>query len=266
MGRSSEQQRGRLAALQEMVAGSGQALLVQAQSIADGLQRRLAEVSRDVGTVVETSLRESLDDFISRLALSIRRELEGLSDRLDAVEERLSGLPAESLAEVLEPVRSLAEQAIESAAASNMRLEQMGMRLQDLEQRLAEGENPSARGEALVELRNRLAALHDQVVELGREVGSRVAEVAAVADRLARIEGRIADQTRELAGQVEIAASLRERIGRLESRVSDLSREQVARSVEAAGLRERLLRLEHRSRAPESAGETAYGEKAEDEG
>jgi len=266
MGHPGDRERSRLAALQDLVSGSGQVLLGGAQTIAEGLQRRLSDVGRDVSSILESGLREALDDFIARLALSIRREIEKLADRVASLEQTLAGLPAGPLAEVVNTAESLAQQAIESAAASNMHFEELSRHLQALEERLGQGEHPAAEAEALEKLGTRLEELREQAVELGKEVGTRVSEIGALDDRLHRLERRVAEQARGQAACAEDLASFRERLGRLEGRLSDLSREQIARTVEAAAVRERLLRLEQRFRtseaSPAGSPETAHDEDA----
>ncbi len=261
MAHPGDRERSRLAALQDIVSGGGQALLGGAQTIAEGLQRRLSDVGRDVSSILESSLREALDDFIARLALSIRREIEKLADRVASLEQTLAGLPAGPLAEVVNTAESLAQQAIESAAASNMHFEELSRHLQALEQRLGEGGHPAA---AVEKFGTHLEELREQVVELGKEVGTRVSEIGALDDRLHRLERRVAEQARGQEACSEDLASIRERLSRLEGRLSDLSREQIARTVEAAAVRERLLRLEQRFRvseaSPAGTPETAHDE------
>lgn len=266
MARGNDQQRGRLATLQDMVTGGGHALLGQAQTLADDVQRRLTEVGRDVGAVLEDNLGDAIDELISRLSVSFRREIESLADRLGTVEGLLAGLPAGPLIDLLEPARALAQQAIESAAASNMQIEEMSMRLETAERRaLQAGTEANAADPRNAALREQLEQLQLRLLELGREVGTRVGEVTALAERLGRVETRLAEQSREHAGRTADVAALRERLSRLEARLSDLSREQVARSVEAAGLRERVFRLEHRAHAADPARlvDDATGDDAE---
>ena len=94
MPRVKEEPRGRLAALQEILAGGGQLLLDQAQTLRDGVQRRLVDVGRglegqiaDVITALDRRLTQQLDDVVSGLAVSIRKEIDeiatGASDAHD---------------------------------------------------------------------------------------------------------------------------------------------------------------------------------------
>ena len=83
MPRVKEEPRGRLAALQEMLSGGSQVLLDQAQSLRDEVQRRIGDVASgfeeqlgSVASSVEERLSRQIDDLLSGLAVSIRKDLD----------------------------------------------------------------------------------------------------------------------------------------------------------------------------------------------
>jgi chromosome segregation ATPase len=261
MARGNEEPRRRLGALQSIFSGGGQALLDQAQSLADEVQRRLAEFTRSVegqlatlGTALEDNLTDRMDELISRLSVSIRRDVDSFGERLDRVEHRLAILPAVPLDDLLAPLQNLAQQAIESAAATQTRLEELGTRVESIERRSADaGQTSASEAQEAAAVRTRLDCLEQQLIELGREVGTRIAEVEVLSERVGRVETRQVEHAREQEQRAGEVSTLRERLARLEARLSDLAREQVARAVEAAGLRERVFRLEQRAQVPEPA-------------
>jgi hypothetical protein len=115
-----ERPRGPLGALGNMLAGGGQALIDQAQSLAGDVQRRIADV-------VPLVLSGRLDDLDRRL-------------------KRLERLLADGGREMVGPVRALALNGIEFAAALRARLDDVLERLdrlerraRDLDRRLEEG-------------------------------------------------------------------------------------------------------------------------------
>jgi len=114
--------RGPLGTLGSMLAGSGQALIVQAQSLADDVQRRIADVMPPVWST----------------------ELDRLTRRI----MRLENLLADGGRVIVGPVRALALNAIESTAALRARIDDIVQRLERLEQLLADlqarAANPSA--------------------------------------------------------------------------------------------------------------------------
>jgi hypothetical protein len=107
-----EPSRGRLGALGTMLAGGGQALIGQAQSLAGDVQRRIADVVPPL----------------------LNGELERLGTRVQSLELLL----ANGGKDILAPVRALALNTIESAAAMRARLDEALERLERLEQRVAE--------------------------------------------------------------------------------------------------------------------------------
>jgi len=104
--------RGPLSALGDILAGGGQALIGQAQSLAGGVQRRIADVVPPV----------------------FSGELERLGERVRDLETLLAG----GGREIVGPVRALALNAIESAATVRARLDDVLERLESIERRLAE--------------------------------------------------------------------------------------------------------------------------------
>ena len=107
-----ERSRGPLGALGDMLAGGGQAIIGQAQSLAGDVQRRIADVVPPV--------------------------LSGELDRLNVRVQALELLLANEGREVVGPVRALALGAIENAAAVRARLDDVLERLEALERRVAE--------------------------------------------------------------------------------------------------------------------------------
>lgn len=251
-----EPSRGTLAALQDMLTGGGQALLDQAQSIAGAAGRTLEVVGRTAqhqfGALVDAvgeQLGERLDTILSAFAVSIRRDLDDIDERLEILENRLAERGTEGVAEVVAPVRALANNAIESAAAAQVRLDELTARLQAAEIRAGE----AARETALPStadtdgLRQQVEGVDQRMTDLGREVGGKLGELGALRERLTRVEARVLESGKDQIARAGETTGLRDRLARLEARLSDLSREQVARAVEAAGLRERVFRLEQRA-------------------
>jgi hypothetical protein len=123
-----ERSRGPLGTLGDMLAGGGQAIIGQAQSLAGDVQRRIADVVPPV--------------------------LSGELDRLSARVQALELLLANGGREVVGPVRALALGATENAAAVRARLDDVLERLEalerrvgDLQARAAERSDAGARGE-----------------------------------------------------------------------------------------------------------------------
>ena len=106
-----ERSRGPLGALGDILAGGSQALLGQAQSLAGDVQRRIADVVPPV--------------------------LSGEIDRLNARVRALELLLANGAREIVGPVRALALDAVESAAAIRARLDDVLERLEAIERRVA---------------------------------------------------------------------------------------------------------------------------------
>jgi chromosome segregation ATPase len=260
MGRAKEEPRGRLATLQDMLAGGGKALvdqaLDQAQTVRDGVQR-LVDLGRGVeeqfgGLIagIEERLSTRVDDWLSNLAVSLRRDVERQRERLRAVEARLADVPREGVRELIAPLQAVAGGAAERASSAVARAEELGARLQHLERRIAELSRESAR-ETLDgdDFRQRMERIEQRLTDLGREVGTKLGEVGALRERLTRMEGRVVDTSKDQIARAGETAGLRDRLTRLEGRLSDLSKEQLARAVETAALRERLFRLEQRGAA-----------------
>lgn len=252
-----EPQRGRLAALQDMLSGGSQVLLDQAQTLREGMQRRLVEVGRGVEEQIvslmaaaEERLGDRLDELLNRLAVSMRKDIDKLRERLRGMEARIADVPKEGVGELVAPLRNVANNAIESAAAAQLRIEELTSRLQHVERRAAEisreTTQDTAEGE---ESRQRVERIDQRLTDLGREVGTKLGELGALRERLTRIEARVLETSKDQIARAGEATGLRDRLARLEARLSDLSREQVARAVEAAGLRERVFRLEQRATA-----------------
>jgi len=252
MGRVKPEPRGRLAVLQEMVAGGSKRLVDQAQTLTAGMQRRLVEVGRGVegqlmslGAALEERLSDRLDVLLSRLAITLRRDVERVRERVRAVENRLADVPKEGIRELLGPLQAVAGGAAERASAALSRLEDLGLRLQNAERRVAEvGREYARKTLDADDVRQRLERIEQRLTDLGREVGTKLGELGALRERLTRIEGRVVESSKEQIARAGELAGLRDRLARLEGRLSDLSKDQLTRAVEAAGVRERLLRLE----------------------
>jgi archaellum component FlaC len=255
MPRAKEEPRGRLAALQDMFSGGSQALLDQAQSLRDGLQKTLGDVAsgleEQMATVVDAvdvRLSTQLDELVSGLAVSIRKDVDRIRERVRALETRMSDVPREGVREFVNPLQTLANNAIQTATAVQTRIEELVGRLALVERRTAEVVTPDPQ-EAMApdDVRARLDRIESRLADLSREAGGKLGEVGAVRERLTRIENRVLETSKEQIARAGEATGLRDRLARLEARLSDLSREQVARAVEAAGLRERVFRLEQRT-------------------
>ena len=256
MPRVKEEPRGRLAALQDILTGGSQVILDQAQTLRGELQKRLGDVSRglegQLGTIVgglEEQLSEQLDDLVSGFAVSIRKDLDRLRERIRAVETRLSDVPKEGVRELVNPLQTLANNAIQTAAAVQTRIEELVGRLQSVERQTVEmTRDVVAEAPAISDdLRQRLDRIESRLAEISRDAGGKLGEVGAMRERLTRIENRVLETSKDQIARAGEATGLRDRLARLEARLSDLSREQVARAVEAAGLRERVFRLEQRT-------------------
>jgi chromosome segregation ATPase len=255
MPRVKEEPRGRLAALQDMLSGGSQMILDQAQTLRDEVQKRLGDVGRgleeQLGTVassVEARLSAQLDEVVSGLAISIRKDIDRLRERIKAIEVRLTDVPREGVRELVNPLQALANNAIQTAAAVQSRIEELVGRLQNVERRTGELQRePVQETQATDDLRQRLERIESRLSELSRDAGGKLGEVGALRERLTRMENRVLETSKEQISRAGEATGLRDRLARLEARLSDLSREQVARAVEAAGLRERVFRLEQRT-------------------
>jgi chromosome segregation ATPase len=253
-----EPSRGTLAALQEMLTGSGQAIIDQAQNLAGAAGRTLEVVGRTAqyqfGALVDAvgeQLGERLDALMNAFSVSIRRDLEDMDERLELLETRLGEPSTDDIKEIVAPVRTLANNAVESAAAAQVRLDELTNRLQAAERRAAEiaatereAPQPAFDGDGI---RQHVERVDQRMTDLGREVGGKLGELGALRERLTRVEARVLESGKDQIARAGETTGLRDRLARLEARLSDLSREQVARAVEAAGLRERVFRLEQRA-------------------
>jgi archaellum component FlaC len=242
--------------LQDWLSGGGQALLEGAHAVQQLVVATGRGVEDQLATLLaglEESLREQVDRLVSGLAASLRAEVENVREEVEELREQLhepAGGP--SLDQLLEPLRALANGALERAAYAQTRLTELvqrlerveyredpNVRLADIERRLAAGRE-SASTEQLAQLEQRLR-------EMRVELGEKAADLPSMRERLAKIEARVLETSKEQIARAGEATSLRDRLARLEARLTDLSREQVARAVEAAGLRERVFRIEQRS-------------------
>jgi len=257
--------------LQDWLTGGGQALVDGAQTV----QRLVAATGRGVeeqlGSLVsalDETVRERVDQLMNGVAMSLRTEVETVRDEMDDLREQLRE-PDRSVDEQLEPVRALANGALERAAYAQTRLTELAQRLEriehrddpnvrlaDLERRLASFDARLAVALQAADDRTRdhdageqLTQLDQRVRELRVELGEKAGDLPSLRERLAKIEARVLETSKEQIARAGESTSLRDRLSRLEARLTDLSREQVARAVEAAGLRERVFRLEQRANA-----------------
>jgi len=242
--------------LQDWLSGGGQALLEGAQAV----QQLVAATGRGVEGqltgllgALEESLRDQVDRLVSSLAASLRGEVNELRDEVEDLREQLHDpSTAQVVDQMLEPLRALANGALERAAYAQTRLTEFAHRLErfdqmddanaritDLEQRVASGG-----GNAIAE---QIAQLEQRLRDMRVELGEKAADLPTMRERLTKIEARVLDVSKEQIARAGEATSLRDRLARLDARLTDLSREQVARAVEAAGLRERVFRLEQRA-------------------
>src|SRR5947208_15859057 len=149
MGRVKEEPRGRLATLQDILADGGKRLVDQAQGLRVGIERRLVEVGRGVeGQVValvgatEERLTERLDALLNRLAVSLRKDVDRVRDRVRTLENRLADVPKGGVRELVAPIQAVATGAGERAAAALARAGERAARPPHAERRLAR--NPLA--------------------------------------------------------------------------------------------------------------------------
>jgi hypothetical protein len=250
MARAKEEPRGRFATLQDLLTEGSQVLLGQALSLGEGVQRRLVDVGRGVEeqlvalvNTLELELGHRLDGMLDALAVSLRRDLEDMDTRVAAIERRDGKLAPGELRDALGPVQDRANGAVEMAAAAAERCNELQVRLQAMEARPA----AVAATDMDEDLRRRIERMDQRLTDLGREVGTKLGELAALRERLTRMESRVVDQTKDQIARAGESAGLRDRLARLETRLSDLSKEQLARAVETAGLRERVFRMEQRA-------------------
>jgi DNA repair exonuclease SbcCD ATPase subunit len=250
--------------LQDWLSGGGQALLEGAQSVQRLVVATGRGVEEQLGTLLaglEESLRDQVDRLVAGIAVSLRGEVESVREELQELRDQ----PTDQL---LDPVRALANGALERAAYAQTRLTELAQRLDRIEYR----EDPSTRfadlDRRLTESESRsgaehLAQLERRLREVRVELGEKSADLPSMRERLAKIESRVLETSKEQIARAGEATSLRDRLARFEARLTDLSREQVARAVEAAGLRERVFRLEQRSAtyAQETAEPTAEGDR-----
>lgn len=242
--------------LQDWLSGGGQALLEGAQAV----QQLVVATGRGVESqfamligALEDSLRDQVDRLVTNLAASLRAEMENVREEIEELREHLQdSATVPPVDQVLEPLRGLANGALERAAYAQTRLTELAQRLEQMETRA----DPSIR---IDELERRVAAARENVTaeqvaqleqrlrEVRVELGEKSADLPSMRERLAKIEARVLETSKEQIARAGEATSLRDRLARLEARLTDLSREQVARAVEAAGLRERVFRLEQRA-------------------
>ena len=271
MPRVKEEPRGRLAALQEMLSGGSQVLLDQAQSLRDEVQRRIGDVATgleeqfgSVASSVEERLSRQIDDLLSGLAISIRKDLDRLRERVRSLEMRMTDVPREGVRELVNPLQALANNAIQTAASVQTRIEELVGRMQTVERRAGELQREPAHDTIQTDdLQQRLERLESRLNDVARDTGGKLGEVGAIRERLTRIENRVLETSKEQIARAGESTGLRDRLARLEARLSDLSREQVARAVEAAGLRERVFRLEQRTIAIDSTPSRMVAERTE---
>src|SRR5262249_17975120 len=148
--------------------------------------------------VAEERLSTQLDVVVSRLAVSLKRDLERVRERLRAVEHRLADVPKEGLRELLGPLQALGTTASERATAVAARMEELAGRLQPSERRVAALSRTSAR-ETLdaEEVRQRLERLEQRLTDIGRDVGAKLGDSGALRERLTRLEGRVVESCKE---------------------------------------------------------------------
>jgi DNA repair exonuclease SbcCD ATPase subunit len=242
--------------LQDWLSGGGQALLegayaVQQLVVATG--RGVEEQLATLLSALEESLRDQVDRLVTGLAASLRSEVETVRDEVEELREQLHDPSAPPpFDQLLEPLRALANGALERAAYAQTRLTELAqrvdrverfedpnVRIAELEQRLTAGREAATSGQ--------LAQLEQRLRDVRVELGEKAADLPAMRERLSKIEARVLEISKEQIARAGEATSLRDRLTRLETRLTDLSREQVARAVEAAGLRERVFRLEQRA-------------------
>jgi chromosome segregation ATPase len=261
--------------LQDWLTGGGQALLDGAQTV----QRVVLETGRTVeeqlGTVysaLEYALRDRIDQLVSGIAVSLRGDVESVREEIQELREQVEESTDASMTErLIDPLRALANGALERAAYAQTRLTELAQRLERIESQ----DDPLARhseferrmgalearfmavAETVDEIARQrardgvgsehLSQLEQRVRELRVELGEKAADLPSMRERLAKIEARVLETSKEQIARAGETTSLRDRLARLEARLTDLSREQVARAVEAAGLRERVFRLEQRA-------------------
>src|SRR5213593_3654684 len=125
MARAKEERRGRLATLQDLLAGGSKVLVDQAQALRDGVQSRIVDVGRELEAQVsglvgglEKQLSSRIDDLVSSLAVSLRRDAERLRERVRALENRLADVPKEGVRELVLPLQTVANGAAERSPVS----------------------------------------------------------------------------------------------------------------------------------------------------
>jgi predicted nucleic acid-binding Zn-ribbon protein len=255
--------------LQEWLSGGGQALLEGVQTVQQLVLATGRGVEGQFGTLLtalEESLRDQVDRLVTGISVSLRSEVENVHEELQELREQFRDPSATvPIDQLLEPLRALANGALERAAYAQTRLTELAQRLERFEQR----EDPSVR---LADLERRLSAtregpsieqfaqLEQRLRDMRVELGEKAADLPSMRERLAKIEVRVLETSKEQIARAGEATSLRDRLARLEARLTDLSREQVARAVEAAGLRERVFRLEQRAGTYAQAGPEATTE------
>lgn len=244
--------------LQDWLSGGGQALLDGAQTVQQLVLATGRSVEEQLGTlrtVLEDSLRDQVDRLVTGIAVSLRGEVENVREEMQELREELRDPSATvPMDQLLEPLRALANGALERAAYAQTRLTELAQRLERFEnrddpnERLADLERRMAAGRESVSS-EQLAQLEQRIRDMRVELGEKAADLPSMRERLAKIEARVLETSKEQIARAGEATSLRDRLARLEARLTDLSREQVARAVEAAGLRERVFRIEQRAGA-----------------
>lgn len=261
--------------LQDWLTGGGQALLDGAQTVQRVVLATGRTVEEQVGTLysaLEYTLRDRIDQLVSGIAVALRSDVESVREEIDELRQQLAESTDASITErLIEPLRALANGALERAAYAQTRLTELAQRLErvelhgdptgrhaDLDRRIGSLEARFlAVAETVDELARQrardgagtehLAQLDQRVRELRVELGEKAADLPSMRERLAKIEARVLETSKEQIARAGETTSLRDRLARLEARLTDLSREQVARAVEAAGLRERVFRIEQRA-------------------
>src|SRR5262249_39735574 len=119
--------------LQDWLSGGGQALLEGAQAVQQlvvatgrGVEGQLAGL---LGAL-EESLRDQVDRLVTALAASLRLELTELREEVEDLREQLQDPSTTQLIDqMLEPLRAIANGALERAAYAQTRLTELAQRL-----------------------------------------------------------------------------------------------------------------------------------------
>lgn len=266
--RLSEAGAGLAARATGLFAGGGLGGLVgQAQTLTQGVQRRVVEVGRGVeGSIeralgsLEPRLEARIEELLRRLNVGTRRDIERLRERVRALEGNLAEVIKRGAGEIVRGLEA-GQAAAQALAGTQARLEEQAEKISQLERRIAEINRGTAR-EALdaEEFRHRLERLEQRLTELAREVGTKLGEQGALRERFTRLENRFVEAVRAESSRSSELAAARERLARLETRLSELSKEQLARTIEIASLKERLLGIDRRSQTGKAEAGAVEGE------